>query len=205
MPRGPSALRKSHDRDDLFRGEQRGSMADPGEFDDRRLGPARGHRLARWLRKADRTPRRATRASGSGSCPTAAKDPAARRTRGTEPRCPDRRRPASVHRRAWRTLRARDVFPLRIGERSERRGNRAHVTARSRRTSRNPGLAPKYPRMRSSAAGSMTGPTSLTTRRAIGLRGCAAAMMPRSPPIDVPTQSTDSAPLRAISATSVVR
>jgi hypothetical protein len=59
--------------------------------------------------------------------------------------------------------------------------------------------------MRSIAAGSMTGPTSLTTSRAIGLAVCAAATMPRSPPIEVPTQSTVSAPLRAISATSVVK
>src|SRR6266536_478720 len=59
--------------------------------------------------------------------------------------------------------------------------------------------------MRASAAGSMKGPMSFTTSRATGDFGCAAATMPSSPPIDVPIQSTFSAPVRAISAVNVVR
>ncbi len=46
----------------------------------------------------------------------------------------------------------------------------------------------------------MNGPTSFITNRRIGEFGCAASSMPISPPMDVPTQSTLCAPLRAMSA-----
>ena len=39
----------------------------------------------------------------------------------------------------------------------------------------------------------------------MGEAACAASVIPRSPPIDVPIQPTLSAPLRAISAVSTVR
>ena len=59
--------------------------------------------------------------------------------------------------------------------------------------------------MRSRAGASTVGPTSLTTSRATGDFGNAAIVMPSRPPIDVPIQSTVSAPLRAINAVSTVR
>ena len=59
--------------------------------------------------------------------------------------------------------------------------------------------------MRSIAAGSIVGPTSLTTSFLTGLFGCAAITIPSRPPIEVPTQSIVSAPLRATRAVSVVR
>jgi hypothetical protein len=69
----------------------------------------------------------------------------------------------------------------------------------------NVGSVPKYCAIRWSAAASIVGPTSLTTRRCTGVPGCAALTMPRMPPIDVPTHDTRSAPLRAINAVSAVR
>jgi hypothetical protein len=43
------------------------------------------------------------------------------------------------------------------------------------------------------------------TSRRIGVFASAASSMPMSPPIEVPTQSTDSAPVRAMSAAMSVR
>ena len=51
----------------------------------------------------------------------------------------------------------------------------------------------------------MAGPTSLMTSFATGVFGCAAITMPSSPPSEVPTQPTRSAPVRASSAVSVDR
>ena len=48
--------------------------------------------------------------------------------------------------------------------------------------------------MRRSAAAGMKGPTSLITRRRTGVPGWAASIMPISPPMEVPIQSTTSAP-----------
>jgi hypothetical protein len=44
-----------------------------------------------------------------------------------------------------------------------------------------------------------SGPTSFITSRRIGAPGCAASIMPMSPPIEVPIQSTAPTPSRAIS------
>jgi hypothetical protein len=55
--------------------------------------------------------------------------------------------------------------------------------------------------MRSSEALVMTGPTSFSTMRWIGEPACAASAMPIRPPIEVPTQLTDSTSSRAISVT----
>jgi len=51
------------------------------------------------------------------------------------------------------------------------------------------GLRPTYIAMRSSATRSITGPTSLITKRRMVDAGEAAITMPIRPPIDVPTQS----------------
>jgi len=55
--------------------------------------------------------------------------------------------------------------------------------------------------MRASAAASSVGPTSLMTSFVIGEPGWPASMMPIRPPIEVPTQCTDSTPSLAISVT----
>ena len=47
----------------------------------------------------------------------------------------------------------------------------------------------------------MTGPTSFSTSCFTGVPACAASAMPIRPPIEVPTQFTDSTSSRAISVT----
>ena len=59
--------------------------------------------------------------------------------------------------------------------------------------------------IRSSAACGMNGPTSFSTSRRIGVFGWAASIMPISPPIEVPTQSTSVTSSRAISAAASPR
>jgi hypothetical protein len=53
--------------------------------------------------------------------------------------------------------------------------------------------------MRSSEAAVITGPTSFSTSLRIGVSGWIASAMPIRPPIEVPTQSTLSAPILASS------
>ena len=56
--------------------------------------------------------------------------------------------------------------------------------------------------MRSSAARASTGPASLITRRAIGVRSAAASTIPISAPSEMPTHATRSTSRRAMSVTA---
>ena len=92
------------------------------------LGPAGAHRGGRFARTAGRIRRRAAAASGNESRPRPATGRARRRSRRAK-RYGDAgivlEPPASV--RGLARSGAREFAPLRIGQRSERRGNLAHV------------------------------------------------------------------------------
>ena len=77
--------------------------------------------------------------------------------------------------------------------------SRIHASAATR--SGNSGALPTYCAMRCSETEVMTGPTSLSTSRVIGVCGWLASTMPMIPPIDVPTQCTSFTFRRAIRVT----
>ncbi len=126
VSRAPSVAEETDYGLHLVLGHQHRCVPDTRDFHDARTGPASRHFGGASPRRAGPIGRRAAPASGIGCDPRAARGRAAPPWSGRERRCRVvGETPAAVG--TLPDVGADDAVPLRIVERAERRGDRAHV------------------------------------------------------------------------------